>query len=110
MQGLERLVVTNCASKMLREKIEKIALDLVKLENEQFSIPALKLLVSCMYIGKMIRILYTLTLHTPQVNSNRMAPPLPQSNFAHNTNANPSYSQQKMYINIYIIIISNTRV
>lgn len=41
---------------MLREKIEKIALDLVKLENEKFSIPALKLLVSCMYIGKTIQI------------------------------------------------------
>lgn len=53
LKGLERLVVTNCATKMYREKIEKIALDLVKLENEKFSIPAVKLLVSCMYIGKL---------------------------------------------------------
>lgn len=42
----------NAVPKVFREKIEKISLDLVKLENEKFSIPALKLLVSCMYIGK----------------------------------------------------------
>ncbi|XP_054081814.1 uncharacterized protein LOC105217216 isoform X1 [Zeugodacus cucurbitae] len=36
---------------MLRNKIEKLALDLVKLENERFSIPALQLLLSCMYMG-----------------------------------------------------------
>lgn len=38
--------------KYLREKIEKVALDLVKLENETFSLAALKLLVTCMYMGK----------------------------------------------------------
>lgn len=37
---------------MLRNKIEKLALELVKLENERFSIPALQLLLSCMYVGK----------------------------------------------------------
>lgn len=36
----------------LRHKIEKLALDLLKMENEKFSIPALKLLLSCMYVGK----------------------------------------------------------
>lgn len=56
-QGLERLVATNVVMKMFREKIEKIALDLVKLENERFSIPALKLLITCMYIGKFYYVL-----------------------------------------------------
>lgn len=39
----------------LRDKIEKIALDLVKIENEEFSLPALQLLVTCLYIGKVIK-------------------------------------------------------
>lgn len=54
MQGLERLVISNTTTKLIREKIEKIALDLVKIENEEFSIPALKLLITCMYIGELI--------------------------------------------------------
>jgi len=33
-------------------KIEKLALELLKMENEKFSIPALKLLLSCMYVGE----------------------------------------------------------
>lgn len=49
--------------KMLREKIEKIALDLVKLENERFSIPALKLLITCMYIGKFYYVLWWVCLN-----------------------------------------------
>ncbi|XP_067624466.1 uncharacterized protein htt [Eurosta solidaginis] len=36
---------------ILRNKIEKLALELVKLENERFSIPALQLLLSCIYVG-----------------------------------------------------------
>ncbi|XP_049306307.1 uncharacterized protein LOC105226425 isoform X2 [Bactrocera dorsalis] len=36
---------------MLRNKIEKLALELVKLENERFSVPALQLLLTCMYVG-----------------------------------------------------------
>ncbi|ALC47217.1 htt [Drosophila busckii] len=36
---------------LLRHKIEKLALELLKMENEKFSIPALKLLLSCMYVG-----------------------------------------------------------
>ncbi|SPP80790.1 uncharacterized protein LOC117583609 isoform X1 [Drosophila guanche] len=35
----------------MRHKIEKLALELLKMENEKFSIPALKLLLSCMYMG-----------------------------------------------------------
>lgn len=38
----------------LREKIEKISLDLIKAENEEISLPALQLLVTCLYIGKWI--------------------------------------------------------
>jgi len=36
----------------MRHKIEKLALELLKMENEKFSIPALKLLLSCMYVGE----------------------------------------------------------
>lgn len=39
-------------NQMLRPAIEKLALELAKLENEKFSIPALKLLLSCIYVGK----------------------------------------------------------
>ncbi|XP_013101721.2 uncharacterized protein LOC106083330 [Stomoxys calcitrans] len=38
-------------NQMLRPSIEKLALELAKLENEKFSIPALKLLLSCIYVG-----------------------------------------------------------
>lgn len=49
LNGLERLVLTNTLSRQLLEKIEKLALDLVKLDNEIFSLSALKLLLSCIY-------------------------------------------------------------
>lgn len=46
----------NCNSvdgqNQLLSSVEKLALELAKVENEKFSIPALKLLVSCIYIGK----------------------------------------------------------
>ena len=42
-------------NQMLRPCIEKLALELAKLENEKFSIPALKLLLSCIYVGKYYR-------------------------------------------------------
>lgn len=42
-------------NQMLRPSIEKLALELAKLENEKFSIPALKLLLSCIYVGKCYR-------------------------------------------------------
>ncbi|XP_054734101.1 uncharacterized protein LOC129241666 [Anastrepha obliqua] len=71
LHGLERIVVisntgnggTNSGNNpagilglgivtpLLRNKIEKLALELIKLENERFSIPALQLLLSCMYVG-----------------------------------------------------------
>lgn len=46
---MERLVLTNTAGRQLLEKIEKLALDLVKLDNEMFSLSALKLLLTCIY-------------------------------------------------------------
>lgn len=61
-QGLERVVIMNVTPKYLREKIEKVALDLVKLENETFSLAALKLLVTCMYMGECCD--FDLTTHT----------------------------------------------
>ncbi|XP_055853501.1 uncharacterized protein LOC129917148 isoform X2 [Episyrphus balteatus] len=51
IHGLERIVVINAATPEMRTKIEKLALDLMKLENERFSIPALKLLLTCIYMG-----------------------------------------------------------
>lgn len=57
---------------MFREKIEKISLDLVKLENEKFSIPALKLLISCMYIGKCILYILFILLYIEMYVSTRM--------------------------------------
>lgn len=50
-QGLERVIISRAIEKYFHEKIEKLALELVKLENEQFSLLALQLLVTCMYIG-----------------------------------------------------------
>lgn len=44
-------------SQMLRPCIEKLALELSKMENEKFSIPALKLLLSCIYVGKCNKII-----------------------------------------------------
>lgn len=45
-------MIIDAAPRHLRDKIAKIALDLVKLENENFSLAALKLLISCTYTGK----------------------------------------------------------
>jgi hypothetical protein len=64
LQGLERLVATNTANKLYREKIEKLAMDLLKSDNELLSIPALKLLITCMYIGEWFtEIVFILTLY-----------------------------------------------
>ncbi|XP_062536055.1 huntingtin [Armigeres subalbatus] len=49
LNGLERLVLTNSASRQLLERIEKLSLDLVKLDNEMFALAALKLLLTCIY-------------------------------------------------------------
>ncbi|XP_055389254.1 protein PFC0760c isoform X2 [Condylostylus longicornis] len=51
LHGLERIVATNIVSSVIRSKIEKLALELVKIDNERFSIPALKLLLTCVYMG-----------------------------------------------------------
>uniref|UniRef100_A0A1B0B3C5 Huntingtin n=1 Tax=Glossina palpalis gambiensis TaxID=67801 RepID=A0A1B0B3C5_9MUSC len=60
LHGLERMIVLNnrnCNSvdgqNQLLSSVEKLALELAKVENEKFSIPALKLLVSCIYIGSL---------------------------------------------------------
>ncbi|XP_053680458.1 huntingtin [Anopheles nili] len=49
LNGLERLVISGRVSRTLHEKIEKLAIDLVKIDNEMFSLSALKLLVTCIY-------------------------------------------------------------
>lgn len=38
---------------MYREKIEKLSLDLMKMDNKLFSIGGLKVLVTCLYIGSL---------------------------------------------------------
>lgn len=54
IHGLERIVITRTMTKFCHEKVERLALDLVKMENEQFSLLALKLLATCMYMGRQI--------------------------------------------------------
>ncbi|XP_058457032.1 huntingtin [Malaya genurostris] len=49
LNGLERLVLSGTTTRPLLEKIEKLALDLVKVDNEMFSLAALKLLLTCIY-------------------------------------------------------------
>ncbi|KFB36381.1 AGAP003681-PA-like protein [Anopheles sinensis] len=49
LNGLERLVISKRVARSLHEKIEKLAIDLVKIDNEMFSLSALKLLVTCVY-------------------------------------------------------------
>ncbi|KAG5669568.1 hypothetical protein PVAND_017455 [Polypedilum vanderplanki] len=53
INGLERLIIVNEENKLYREKVEKLALDLLKNENKNFSIGGLKLLVTCMYVGSL---------------------------------------------------------
>lgn len=59
-QGLERVIISKTITRYFHEKIEKLAIDLVKLENEQFALLALKLLVTCMYIGMLHNVLRTI--------------------------------------------------
>ncbi|XP_052866006.1 huntingtin [Anopheles cruzii] len=49
LNGLERLVIKGQVVRTLHEKIEKLAIELVKIDNEMFSLSALKLLVTCIY-------------------------------------------------------------
>lgn len=46
-------MILNPEHRIFREKIEKLALDLMKIENKLFSVGGLKLLVSCLYIGSL---------------------------------------------------------
>lgn len=46
------MILTNCTSASDLETFERISLDLVKKSNEQMAIPALKLLMTCIYIGE----------------------------------------------------------
>lgn len=38
---------------MFREKVEKLSIDLIKVDNKSFAFGGLKLLVTCMYIGSL---------------------------------------------------------
>uniref|UniRef100_A0A2M4A9U2 Huntingtin n=1 Tax=Anopheles triannulatus TaxID=58253 RepID=A0A2M4A9U2_9DIPT len=49
LNGMERLVIRGAVPRTLHDKIEKLAIDLVKIDNEMFSLSALKLLVTCIY-------------------------------------------------------------
>lgn len=49
LQGLERLVISDLKNKILREKVEKLSMDLIKIDNHLYSFGALKLLMTCMY-------------------------------------------------------------
>lgn len=51
IHGLERIIITRVMTKFCHDKVDRLALDLVKMENEQLSLLALKLLTTCMYIG-----------------------------------------------------------
>ncbi|KAJ6637731.1 Huntingtin [Pseudolycoriella hygida] len=51
LHGLQRIVVCNIDNSDFNDKIEQIALHLFKSTNEAFSIPALKLLITCLYIS-----------------------------------------------------------
>ncbi|CAO1418775.1 unnamed protein product [Diamesa serratosioi] len=53
LNGLERLVIINPCQKMYREKVEKLALDLLKMDNKLYSMGGLKLLISCLYVGSL---------------------------------------------------------
>lgn len=54
IQGIQRLILNNCISATDLDKFERIALDLVKKGNEQTANASLKLLLTCIYIGKFI--------------------------------------------------------
>lgn len=49
IQGVERILISDLKNKTLREKVEKISMDLIKIDNHVYSFGALKLLTTCMY-------------------------------------------------------------
>lgn len=49
---MERLILTNCVSTSDLESFERIALEVVKKGSEEMAVPALKLLMTCIYIGE----------------------------------------------------------
>lgn len=64
LQGLQRLVVLSADSKPTaaaygvvsvaqRTQIERLAMDLLRADNEEFALPALELLLTCIYVGKL---------------------------------------------------------
>ncbi|XP_066998979.2 huntingtin [Anabrus simplex] len=52
LQGFERLVVTRSVGGKVGEQVTKLAVERLKHPNPGMSLPALQLLLSCMYIGK----------------------------------------------------------
>ncbi|XP_022909585.2 huntingtin [Onthophagus taurus] len=50
IKGLERLIITKCLPERLHEQITKLAVDKMKDNNPIYAIPAVQLLISCMYI------------------------------------------------------------
>lgn len=50
---MERLCIIDYENRLYRDKIEKLSLDLMKIENNYFSLGGLKLLVTCMYMGSL---------------------------------------------------------
>lgn len=51
-QGIQRLILTNCMSANDLDKFERVSLELIRKGNEEIAIPALKLLMTCIYIGE----------------------------------------------------------
>lgn len=51
MQGIQRLILTNCVSPTDLDTFERIAMDVVKKGHEPFAMPALQFLVTCVYVG-----------------------------------------------------------
>lgn len=47
------MIIVDADNRSFREKVEKLAVDLIKIENKSFAIGGLKLLVTCMYISSL---------------------------------------------------------
>jgi huntingtin len=51
-QGLERLVVTGTVGGKVAEQVMKLAVERIRHTNPTVAVPALQLLLSCMYTGR----------------------------------------------------------